>query len=87
MLVRLADVFDVSVTTCLGRVPNPTGKTLWSPSPFSPDSGWSVAEDLIPEGAGFKVLTRSKEAFLQKGSLSIPLQRPGKAKPMSRPQN
>jgi hypothetical protein len=68
MLIRLADVFGVSVDYLLGRVSDPTSKD--SQSQLEPEEGWSVAEDLTPEGAELlEVLTREvKKRFSKKES-------------------
>ncbi len=59
MLIRLADVFDVSVDYLLGRVSSPVREGSTEAEPLDPQSGWSVAEDLTPEGAELlEVLTR-----------------------------
>ncbi len=59
MLVRIADVFDVSVDYLLGRVSDPAQKGNIEPEPLDPHSGWTVAEDLTPEGAELlEVITR-----------------------------
>ncbi|NMB46477.1 MAG: helix-turn-helix transcriptional regulator [Firmicutes bacterium] len=68
MLVRLADVFDVSVDYLLGRVADPTRKGD-DTATLPPDRGWTVAEDLTPEGAELlEVLTREvTKRFSKKG--------------------
>lgn len=67
MLIRLADVFGVSVDYLLGRVSDPTAKEK-TESSLDPEEGWSVAEDLTPEGAELlEVLTREvKKRFSKK---------------------
>ena len=69
MLVRLADVFDVSVDYLLGRVADPTKRGKLQEDTVDPSSGWLVSEDLTPEGAEFlEVLTREvKKHFSRKG--------------------
>lgn len=68
MLIRLADVFDVSVDYLLGRVttPTPTSK----PEEYRLDQGasWTVTEELTPEGAEFlEAMTREvKKHFAKK---------------------
>lgn len=58
MLVKLADVFGVSVDYLLGRVADPNPKDDHRCS-LEPEKGWSVAEELTPEGAELlEVLTR-----------------------------
>ena len=51
MLVRLAEVFDVSVDYLLGRVSDPAHREKPESMPAEPKGGWSVAEGLTPEGA------------------------------------
>lgn len=83
MLVRLADVFDVSVDYLLGRVSDPTRQSDNGPQPLEPDSGWSVAEELTPEGAELlEVLTREvKKRFSKKDQVkSYPHKRSGESK-------
>lgn len=83
MLVRLADVFDVSVDYLLGRVSDPTRKSVMEPEPLEPDSGWSVAEDLTPEGAELlEVLTREvRKRFSKKDQVkAYPPKRPGESR-------
>ncbi|NLA58223.1 MAG: helix-turn-helix transcriptional regulator [Firmicutes bacterium] len=67
MLIRLADVFSVSVDYLLGRVSDPTQREK-TESSLVPEGGWSVAEDLTPEGAELlEVLTREvKKRFSKK---------------------
>jgi transcriptional regulator with XRE-family HTH domain len=68
MLIRIADVFDVSVDYLLGRVSEPTKKGDTELEPLEPHSGWSVAEDLTPEGAELlEVIAREvKKRFSKK---------------------
>ena len=67
MLVRLADVFDVSVDYLLGREHSPDPKEEVHTSPPSPDSSMLLMEGLTPEGAQFlAAMTREVKKFFSK---------------------
>lgn len=69
MLVRLADVFDVSVDYLLGRVTTPTQTCKTREYNLDQGASWTVTEELTPEGAEFlEAMTREvKKHFAKKG--------------------
>lgn len=53
MLIKLADVFNVSTDYLLGRVENPSVETRTDDAPPATVAAWPFTEDLTPEGIEF----------------------------------